>query len=75
MGRLIFQEIHYRPFSGFHVKWKSDLFKGTRGGVAYGTTHSSSSKMHAPPEVEKGYRVGYIKAKINLHWSKPQNSL
>ncbi len=33
---------------------------------AFGTPHSSSSKLHAPLEVAKGYHMGYIKAKINL---------
>ncbi len=37
------------------------------------TTHSSTSKLHAPLEVAKGHHVGYIEAKINLNWSKPQN--
>ena len=38
-----------------------------------GMPHSSSSKIHAPLEVAKGYHVGYIEAKIRLNWSKPQN--
>ncbi len=38
-----------------------------------GTTQSSSSKIHAPLEVAKGYHVGYIKAKINVNLSKPKN--
>ena len=39
----------------------------------HGTPHSSSSKIDAPLEVAKGYYVGYIKARINLSWSKTQN--
>ena len=32
-----------------------------------GTTRHSSSKIHAPLEVAKGYHVGYFKAEINLN--------